>query len=245
MILVPDQESTVMTLQVEVVSDVICPWCFVGKRRLERAIAELGLEYRVEVRWHPFELNPDLPQEGVARREYRQRKFGSWERSQELDRQVAQAGLADGIRFAHDRIERTPNTFAAHRLLWLAGRHGVQDAVAEQLFRGYFEEGVDIGQSEQLYRIGADAGLEAADLDAVLHGDAGAAEVRAEEDTFRQAGISGVPFFILNGELALSGAQPPELFLQAFRQLIAEDAPALATRAPDGACAVNDPRGCP
>lgn len=233
-----------MTLQVDVVSDVICPWCFVGKRRLEWAIAELGPEYRVEVRWHPFELNPDLPVEGISRREYRQRKFGSWERSQELDRQVAQAGLADGIRFAHDRMERTPNTFVAHRLLWLAGRHGVQDAVAEQLFRGYFEEGVDVGQPEQLYRVGAEAGLAEADLNAVLRGQEGAAEVRAEEEAFRQAGISGVPFFIINSQLALSGAQPPELFLQAFRQVIAESESALAAAASAGACSVDGPQGC-
>ena len=232
-----------MTLQVDVVSDVICPLCFVGKRRLEKAIDELGPDYVVQVRWHPFELNPDLPVEGIERREYRTRKFGSWERSQELDRQVALAGCEEGIQFAHDRMERTPNTFAAHRLLWLAGKRGVQDGVAEQLFRGYFEEGVDVGKEEELYRIGAAAGLVPAELDAVLAGTAGAVEVRAEEEAFRQAGISGVPFFILNGRLSVSGAQPVELLPHALRQA-AEVGAAPAVDSSGAACSISDPEAC-
>lgn len=232
-----------MVLQVDVVSDVICPWCFVGKRRLEQAIAALGPEYEVQIRWHPFELNPDLPSEGIERREYRTRKFGSWERSQELDRQVAQAGSADGIRFAHDRMERTPNTFAAHRLLWLAGQRGVQDTVAEQLFHGYFEEGIDVGLPESLRQIGLAAGLAAEELDAVLSGTAGAVEVRREEEAFRAAGISGVPFFILNGQLAVSGAQPSELFLRALRQAAETGTTSVATTS-DNACSVDNPQAC-
>jgi predicted DsbA family dithiol-disulfide isomerase len=233
-----------MKVQVDVVSDVICPWCFVGKRRLEKAIAELGPEYEVHVSWHPFELNPDMPVEGIARREYRVRKFGSWERSQALDRQVAQAAREDGICFAHDRMERTPNTFAAHRLLWLAGQRGVQDVVAEQLFRGYFEEGLDVGQVDVLRRIGEQAGLEPGELDEVLTGETGTEEVRAEEEAFREAGISGVPFFILNGRLALSGAQPAELFARALRQAALETDTAPTAASAESACAVNDPRGC-
>lgn len=233
-----------MTLQVDVVSDVICPWCFVGKRRLEKAIAELGPEYLVRVAWHPFELNPDMPVEGISRREYRTRKFGSWERSQELDRQVAFAGLEDGIHFAHPLMERTPNTFAAHRLLWLAGRQGLQGAVAEKLFRGYFEEGLDVGQIENLHRIGSETGLSALDLDGVLHGIVGAAEVRAEEEAFRQAGISGVPYFIINGRLAVSGAQPPEIMLGALIRAAreAEDPPAADPAG--GVCTGSDPGNC-
>ena len=130
-----------MNLSVEVISDVICPWCFIGKRRLEKALAALDGSHEVRVRWLPFQLNPTMPKEGISRREYRTKKFGSWERSQELDAQVAAAGEAEGIHFAFDRMERTPNTLDAHRLLWLADTVGVQDAVVEALFRAYFTDG--------------------------------------------------------------------------------------------------------
>src|ERR1700732_3554952 len=133
----------VMTLTVDVISDVICPWCYIGKRRLEEAVAAFGRE-QVRVRWHPFQLNPRMPKEGVNRREYRTAKFGSWERSLALDAQVAAAGRAEGIPFAHEKIERTPNTLDAHRLIWLAEKEGVQNAVVEALFRAYFTEGRDI-----------------------------------------------------------------------------------------------------
>lgn len=133
-----------MNLAVDVISDVVCPWCYVGKRRLEKAIA--ALDRQVKVRWLPFQLNPTMPKEGISRREYRTRKFGSWERSLELDAQVAAAGKAEGIHFAFERIERTPNTLDAHRLIWLADQQGVQDAVVEALFRAYFTEGRDISR---------------------------------------------------------------------------------------------------
>jgi len=137
-----------MDLSVDVISDVICPWCFIGKRRLERAVAALHGSHEVRVRWLPFQLNPQMPKEGVSRREYRTRKFGSWERSQELDAQVAEAGEAEGIHFAFDRMERTPNTLEAHRLIWLADTEGVQDAVVESLFRAYFTDGRDISNPQ-------------------------------------------------------------------------------------------------
>src|SRR5262245_61026807 len=131
-----------MALLVDVISDVICPWCYIGKRRLEKAVA--AVDGPVKVRWLPFQLNPAMPKEGVSRREYRTRKFGSWERSLELDARVVAVGEAEGIRFAFDRIERTPNTLDAHRLIGLAEKQGVQGAVVEALFRAYFTEGRDI-----------------------------------------------------------------------------------------------------
>src|SRR4029077_10183314 len=117
------------TIAVDVISDVICPWCFIGKRRLEKAIA--AHDGQVKVRWLPFQLNPTMPKVGISRRDYRTKKFGSWERSQELDTQVAAAGAAEGIHFSFDRIERTPNTLDAHRLIWLADWENVQGAVVE------------------------------------------------------------------------------------------------------------------
>jgi predicted DsbA family dithiol-disulfide isomerase len=130
-----------MTLTVDVISDVICPWCYIGKRRLEKAVRALGGRHPVAICWYPFELNPRLPPEGLDRREYRTAKFGSWERSQELDAHVAAAGAGEGIPFAFDRIRRTPNTFDSHRLIWLAGLAGMQDAVVEALFRGLLHRG--------------------------------------------------------------------------------------------------------
>src|ERR1035438_1505998 len=121
-----------MILHVDVISDVICPWCFIGKRRLEKAIAALDPQHEVRVRWLPFQLNPTMPKEGISRREYRTRKFGSWERSQELDAKMVAVGKEEGIQFAFGRIERTPNTLDAHRLIWLADQGGAKNEIVEK-----------------------------------------------------------------------------------------------------------------
>jgi predicted DsbA family dithiol-disulfide isomerase len=126
-----------MVLHIDVISDVICPWCYIGKRRLEKAIVALEGQSEVRVRWLPFQLNPMMPKEGISRKEYRTKKFGSWERSQELDAKLVAVGKTEGINFAFDRIERTPNTVDAHRLIWLADQQGVQDALVEAIFRAY------------------------------------------------------------------------------------------------------------
>lgn len=136
-----------MALRVDVSSDVICPWCYIGKRRLEKAVVAVEGRREVRVRWLPCQLNPAMPKDGISRREYRTRKFGSWERSLELDAKVVEAGKSEGIHFAFDRIERTPNTLDAHRLIWLADKEGVQGEVVEALFRAYFTEGKDISLS--------------------------------------------------------------------------------------------------
>jgi len=201
-------------LTIDVISDVICPWCFIGKRRLEKA-----LEGRpASVRWHPFQLNPDMPREGIERREYRIRKFGSWERSQELDAQVAAAGRGEGIAFNFDRQSRTPNTLDAHRVIWLAGERGVQDAVVEALFLAYFTDGRDLSDRAALAEVVVGAGLDRDEVDELLEGDGGLDVVRAGEEHGRRLGVSGVPFFVINGKVAVSGAQPPEAFLQAIEQ---------------------------
>src|SRR3954470_2591412 len=201
-------------LTIDVISDVICPWCFIGKRRLEKALGDRS----VTVRWHPFQLNPDMPREGIERKAYRIRKFGSWERSQELDAQVAAAGRGEGIAFNFDRMARTPNTLDAHRVIWLAGERGVQDAVVEALFLAYFTDGRDLSNRATLVDVADGAGLCRAEVDGLLAGDKGLGLVRAGEEQARRLGVSGVPFFIVNGRVALSGAQPPELLRQAFEQ---------------------------
>jgi len=207
-----------MNLTVDVIFDVICPWCFIGKRRLEKAVAALDGSHKVRVRWLPFQLNPTMPKEGISRREYRTKKFGSWEQSQELDAQVAAAGEAEGIHFAFDRIERTPNTFDAHRLIWLADKEGVQDAVVEGLFLAYFTDGRDISNSQTLLEVVAEAGLDRGKAEGVLTSGGRQEAIREADELAQRVRVEGVPFFVINGTVTLSGAQPSDAFLEAFRQ---------------------------
>jgi predicted DsbA family dithiol-disulfide isomerase len=202
---------------IDVISDAICPWCWIGKAHLDAALDELrrdGLEFRV--RWKPFQLNPDMPQEGVERATYRARKFGSVERGKELDAQVAEAGRAAGLDFRHDRMLRTPNTVAAHRVIRAAEQAGVQDAVVDALFRGYFQEGRDIGDAAVLDAIAAEAGLPG--MAAMLAGEEHRDAVLAEDMAARRGGISGVPSFLMDRHLLFSGAMPGPRMADAFRQ---------------------------
>jgi len=176
--------------RLDVYSDVICPWCFIGKQHMQRALRMLGDEgLAFAVAWRPFQLNPGMPPSGVARDEYRRAKFGSLGRSRELDAQVAGAARVAGIEIRHDLMRRTPNTVDAHRLIRLAGAHGRQDAVVDRLFQDYFVEGRDIG---------------------------GRAEVLAEDAAVRRAGLQGVPTFALNDHVLFSGAVPAEAFAEAL-----------------------------
>jgi predicted DsbA family dithiol-disulfide isomerase len=203
--------------RLDIISDAICPWCYVGKRHLEQALpvlAEQGLDF--EVHWHPFQLNPDMPEGGIDRREYRTSKFGSWERSQQLDAQLAEKGRAAGLEFRMDLQRRTPNTLAAHRTIRLAGAHGVQGAVVEALFAGYFTEGADIGDTETLAGLADSAGLPRQAVLAMLAGDEGRAEVLAEDVNARRSGINGVPSFTMANHVLFSGAVPAETMVEAF-----------------------------
>jgi predicted DsbA family dithiol-disulfide isomerase len=203
---------------VEVVSDVICPWCWVGKRRLEKAVALLGTDAKVIVTWRPFQLNPTMPKAGIDRNEYRRAKFGSLERSQELDARLKAVGGTEGIEFHLDRIKRTPNTSDAHRLIWLAQKHGKQDAVVESLFRAYFVDGVDVGEANNLVTIAGSSGIETALAEKMLATDEGLNEVIAEEERFKAMGIDGVPGFVVNGQFLFSGAAEPQVMVEAFLQ---------------------------
>ncbi len=213
-----------MTITIDITSDVVCPWCYIGKRRLEAAMRQ-SPGHTFAVRWRPYQLNPTMPAEGMDRRAYRTRKFGTWEKSLELDAQVTAAANAEGLPFALDKIARTPNTFNAHRVLWLADQQGVQDAVAEELFKAYFVEGRNFGDRAVLLDIAAAGGLSRERVDAMLHGDDGVDEVKVEEAKARQRGVDGVPFFVINNSVAISGAQPTAAFVAAFQQ-VAPAAPA-------------------
>ncbi len=138
---------------IAIYSDLICPWCYIGKRRMEEALQQLPAATQVSRSWHPFQLNPEMPREGLNRKMYRSKKFGSWERSRAMDAQVTAAGKSVGIEFRYDLQTHTPNTFDSHRLVWLAGTSGVQDAVVEALFRAYFCEGSAVREEEQRARM--------------------------------------------------------------------------------------------
>ncbi|MGG5807935.1 DsbA family oxidoreductase [Falsiroseomonas sp. CW058] len=203
--------------RIDVISDAICPWCWIGKAHLDAALAELraeGLDFAV--RWRPFQLNPDMPEEGVERDAYRAAKFGSLDRSRELDAQVAEAGRAAGLSFRHDLMRRTPNTVAAHRVIRAAEAAGVQHAVAEALFRAYFQQGRDIGDAATLDEVAAGAGLPG--MAAMLAGDEGRDAVLAEDMAARRGGITGVPSFLMDRHLLFSGAMPGPRMADAFRR---------------------------
>jgi predicted DsbA family dithiol-disulfide isomerase len=203
--------------RLDIISDAICPWCYIGKRQLERALpvlAENGLDFAVH--WHPYQLNPDMPEQGVERGAYRVAKFGSAEKARELDERIVAAGAAVGLEIRPDLMRRTPNTVAAHRVIWLAGRHGVQDAVVEALFHAYFTAGRDIGEHAALIEIAGKAGLDPAATAALLAGDEGRREVLGEDEMARRSGLNGVPSFIMAGHVLFSGAVPADTMVEAF-----------------------------
>ena len=215
-------------LPITVYSDVICPWCYVGKRRLEAALASPGMPSKIAFTWRPFELNPDMPLEGVERKVYRAGKFGE-ARSAQLDVQMASTGRELGIAFAFDRMQRTPNTRLAHRLIWEADRQGCQDGVVERLFHGYFEEGLDIGRTEVLESIAAEARMEAGGVQRAQTGSESLEQVTTLEQQGYRLGIQGVPFFILLAKYGISGAQPPEFWREALPKIANEAAEQQAT----------------
>jgi predicted DsbA family dithiol-disulfide isomerase len=208
----------VKPLLIEIASDVICPWCYIGKRRLEKALALLGDEVKPEIRWLPFQLNPEMPRQGIPRADYRKAKFGSIERARGLDARVAVEGEGEGITFAFDRMERTPNTVAAHELIDLAQKQGRGTPVVDALFKAYFEEARDIGDPAVLAEIAAGAGVSG------WPQQADGRQVAALEEDVRNLGISAVPTFILGRKLGVSGAHPPETLAQAIREAAATPA---------------------
>lgn len=194
-----------MALEIRITSDFICPWCYLGLARLQRAIAALHLREHVHLLWQPYELNPQLPAEGMDRREYRSLKFG-WDRSLHMDAQLTALGLAEGLHFNFARITRTPNTRLAHRLTQFAATQSRAEHYVAEAFKAYFEQGLDIGDQQVLLGLLAELGLDAEAAAAYLTADGGTAEVVALEAQVRQRDIAGVPHFEI-GSRAISGAQ--------------------------------------
>ncbi|MBV8889575.1 MAG: DsbA family oxidoreductase [Alphaproteobacteria bacterium] len=202
-------------MRIDIVADLICPWCFIGKRRLERAVAARS-ELAVSCSWRVFQLNPDMPADGLPRDLYLRIKYGAGRTAMRVFAAIAEAGRGEGIAFDFDKIRRTPSTLRAHRLVRLAAAEGCADLVVEALFRGYFEDGLDIGDIDVLAMLADAAGLDEMTSRAYLAGDAGAAETRAEEQRVRRLGVNAVPCFIFDHGYAISGAQEPEMFLPLF-----------------------------
>lgn len=210
-------------ISVDIVSDVVCPWCFIGQRRLARAAA-LVPDVALAVRWHPFFLNPDMPREGMDRQDYVAWKFGGRMRAAEIYARVAEAGGGDGIAFAFDRIARQPDTTDAHRLLHWAKDAAAQDRLATRLFEMFFLEGIDIGDRAVLAGAAPLAGLDAEATAARLATDEDLETVRAAAAAASNAGVNGVPCFFVGGMFRLDGAQPPDLLAEAIRQAAAAPA---------------------
>ena len=211
-------------MHLDIFSDTICPWCYVGKRRLARALAARP-QPKMAIRWRAFQLNPGMPPEGMVRERYIDAKFGSGERAKRIYEAVSAVGASEGIHFNFETIKRTPNTILSHRLLRKASKEGLQDPLLEAMFQAYFVDGRDIGNAQVLTEIGDAVGLEG--TAAYLAGDEGGDEVRAEDSLARRQGINGVPCFIFNYRFLLSGAQEPESFFQLFDLAREEDAGAL------------------
>ncbi len=209
-------------MRIDIVSDIICPWCYIGKRRFARALA--GVPAAVEISWRPFQLNPEMPRDGMERSAYLALKFGGAERADDIYAPIREAGDAEGIAFAFERIRRTPNTLLSHRLIRHAGEQGRQDAVVEGLFAAYFVDGRDVGSIDELSAIAAAAGLDRQSAEAYLASDTGLEAVAAEDALARRMGIQGVPCFIIERRIMVSGAQSPDVFQRAFK--LAAEAPA-------------------
>ncbi|QCK87494.1 DsbA family oxidoreductase [Phreatobacter aquaticus] len=212
---------SVQPLSVDVISDVVCPWCFIGKRRLEKALG-LVPEIAVEIRWRPYQLAPELPAGGIPRDEYLTAKFGSVERSRQLFQRVVSAGAEDGIAFAFDRIAISPNTLDAHRLILWSRTAGTQDALVEALFRSYFLEGANLADRDTLIAIGVAHGLDTALLTELFGSDADIDRTQRDIASARNIGVTGVPFFIIGGRYGIAGAEAPETIAGALRQAASE-----------------------
>lgn len=202
-------------MMIEIYSDVVCPWCYIGEQRLARALAQRP-NLTVERHWRPFQLQPNMPAEGIPWAEVINTKFGGPERARAAFAQVAKAGADENLTFNFDHITHAANTVDAHRLILYAARHEREWEMAEALFAAYFTDGANLNDHNQLVAIASAVGLPADEVAAYLATDEDAADVLASQDDANDLGITGVPFFIFDGRFAVSGAQPLEIFLRAL-----------------------------
>jgi predicted DsbA family dithiol-disulfide isomerase len=207
-------------MQIDIVSDTVCPWCFIGKRRLEKALA-LRPDLEFDIRWRAYRLDPSIPPEGVDRKQYMQAKFGNNPNRQAMQDALKQAGDSEGIAFAFDKIARSPNTLDSHRLIRWSASAGVQNEVVERLFEAYFEEGRDIGNADVLIEIASDAGMDSATVADLLEQGADREIIEKEDVMAHRLGITGVPTFIFQNKYLVSGAVDPEALLEIIDKVTA------------------------
>lgn len=210
-------------IKLDIISDPICPWCFIGKTRLEKALAEVE-DHPFVIEWHPFQLNPDMPDEGMDRREYLETKFGGKENAVRVYGQIERHAREEGLDIDFAAMKRTPNTINAHRLIHWAGIEQKQNAVVDALFAAYFNEGRDIGDTDVLADIADSAGMDAAMVRKLLDSDADVDDIRARDAHSRKMGVNSVPTFIVANQHAVPGAQPADLWLKVIADLKAQTA---------------------
>lgn len=206
-------------IKIEIASDVVCPWCYIGKRRIEKAMTQLSDQFEFEVSYLPFELNPQTPRAGFIQKEYLAKKFGSEEKYNQITRHVAVIAAEEGLKFDFEKQKVSPNTRDAHRIIWYARQEGKQLAVKEAFMKAYFEEGVDLTKQENLISIAEKAGLDPTQISSLLNSDQLLADVTAAEQLNHERGISGVPYYIINNQYGISGAQAADVFVQALTQI--------------------------
>ncbi|MCK0138815.1 DsbA family oxidoreductase [Aliiroseovarius sp. F47248L] len=216
-------------IRLDIFSDPICPWCYIGKSRLDHAL-EARPDHPFKIEWHPFQLNPDMPEDGMDRRAYLEAKFGGQEGAVKAYLPVATEAEASGLKINLEGIKRTPNTLNAHRLIHWAGIEFKQNAVVDRLFRAYFIEGIDIGDQSQLARIATSVGMDGDVVTRLLKTDADAEDIQARDMDARRKGVQSVPTFVVANQHVVPGAQPTELWTQVIDDLIAQ----LAARSTEG-----------
>lgn len=209
-------------IKLDIISDPICPWCYIGKSKLDRALETLG-ENPFDIAWRPYQLNPDMPPEGMDRREYLELKFGGRDGATRVYGQIAQTAEDAGLDIAFDLIDRTPNTINAHLLIRWARSEGQQNAVVNRLFQLYFKEGADISDQQVLINLAQEIGMDARLVERLFASGADIEETRAEDAQAREMGVQGVPCFIVGGKYAISGAQDTETWLKVIAELQERD----------------------
>lgn len=208
-------------IKLDIFSDPVCPWCMIGKAHLDRALAAHA-DHPFVIEWHPFQLNPGMPPEGVDRAEYLAAKFGGQDGAVEVYSRVEAAARAAGVEIDFSTIPRMPNTFDAHRLVYWAGLEGKQTAMISALFRAYWQQGRDIGDKATLAALAGDVGLDAAAMERLLASDADTEALAAREAHARQRGVNAVPTFVIANQYVVSGAQPPEVWGNVIKELAAQ-----------------------
>ena len=207
------------TIRIDIVSDVVCPWCYIGKRRLEKAVSQLSDRYNFELEYHPFELNPDMPAQGVNQQEYLSNKFGGPDRYEQITGHTTCVAASEGLDFHFEKQQTSPNTRNAHRLISLAREEDKQLPMVELLFKAYFTDGVDLSKNENLVDLAVEVGLDRRKVEKLLAGDEGLPEVVLAEKEMQKLGVTGVPFYIVNQTYGVSGAQTPDIFVKLIEEI--------------------------